>query len=158
MRCPHCGSVDDKVVDSRPSPDHTVIRRRRACLACAARFTTFEKVGLVQLRVRKRSGVERPFDHEKVLAGMRRAAQGRVSESVLTDVAYQVELSLRALNEPSVSSEQVGLAVLAALKDVDEVTYVRFASVYKNFERPEDFAQELSTLRKDAPPKDETET
>lgn len=158
MRCPHCGSVNDKVVDSRPSSDHTVIRRRRACLACATRFTTFEKVGLVQLRVRKRSGVERPFDHEKVLAGMRRAAQGRVSESVLADVAYQVELSLRALNVPTVSSEQVGLAVLTALKDVDEVTYVRFASVYKNFERPEDFAQELSTLRKDAPPKDGADT
>jgi len=158
MRCPHCGSVDDKVVDSRPSSDHTVIRRRRACLTCATRFTTFEKVGSVQLRVRKRSGVERPFDQEKVLNGMRRAAQGRVSESVLADVAYQVELSLRALNVPSVSSEQVGLAVLTALKDVDEVTYVRFASVYKNFERSEDFAQELSTLRKDAPPKDGADT
>ena len=107
--------------------------------------------------VRKRSGAQHPFDHEKVLAGMRRAAQGRVAETVLNDVAHQVELSLRALNAPAVSSEQVGLAVLTTLKDVDEVTYVRFASVYKNFERPEDFAQELSTLRKDAPPKDDAD-
>jgi transcriptional repressor NrdR len=89
---------------------------------------------------------------------MRRAAQGRVAESVLADVAEQVEQSLRQLNVPSVSSEQVGLAVLTALKELDEVTYVRFASVYKNFERPEDFAQELSTLRKDAPPKDGADT
>jgi transcriptional repressor NrdR len=154
MQCPTCGSIDDKVVDSRPSSDHTVIRRRRECLACHARFTTFEKIGFVQLMVRKRSGLERAFDQAKVLTGMRRAAQGRVAESVLADVADQVEQSLRQLNVPSVSSEQVGLAVLTALKDLDEVTYVRFASVYKNFERPEDFAQELSTLRKDAPPKD----
>jgi len=158
MQCPTCGSIDDKVVDSRPSSDHTVIRRRRECLACHARFTTFEKIGFVQLMVRKRSGLERAFDQSKVLTGMRRAAQGRVAESVLADVAEQVEQSLRQLNVPSVSSEQVGLAVLTALKELDEVTYVRFASVYKNFERPEDFAQELSTLRKDAPPKDGADT
>jgi transcriptional repressor NrdR len=158
MQCPTCGSIDDKVVDSRPSSDHTVIRRRRECLACHARFTTFEKIGFVQLMVRKRSGLERAFDQAKVLTGMRRAAQGRVAESVLADVAEQVEQSLRQLNVPSVSSEQVGLAVLTALKELDEVTYVRFASVYKNFERPEDFAQELSTLRKDAPPKDGADT
>lgn len=157
MRCPKCGDIDDKVVDSRPSTDHTVIRRRRECLHCHERFTTFEKVGHVQLMVRKRSGIERPFDASKVLAGMRRAAQGRVPDTILADASYTVEQSLRAGNSQTVSSEQVGLAVLSALKDLDEVTYVRFASVYKNFERPEDFAQELSSLRKDAPPKDDTE-
>jgi len=88
---------------------------------------------------------------------MRRAAQGRVDDSALADAAHQVEQSLRALNMQTINSEQVGLAVLTALKDLDEVTYVRFASVYKNFERPEDFAQELSTLRKDAPPKEGAE-
>lgn len=153
MRCPSCGAIDDKVVDSRPSTDHSVIRRRRECLACHTRFTTFEKMGSTQLLVRKRSGLERQFDQAKVITGMRRAAQGRVADDALAEAAHNVELSLRALNTPVVSSEQVGLAVLAALKDLDEVTYVRFASVYKNFDRPEDFAQELSTLRKDAPPK-----
>lgn len=153
MRCPTCGAVDDKVVDSRPSADQSMIRRRRECLSCHGRFTTFEKIASAQLLVRKRSGLERQFDLNKVLTGMRRAAQGRVADDVLQDAAQGVELALRALNTPVVSSEQVGLAVLAALKELDEVTYVRFASVYKNFDRPEDFAQELSTLRKDAPPK-----
>lgn len=157
MRCPTCGAVEDKVVDSRPSADQSMIRRRRECLSCNGRFTTFEKVASVQLLVRKRSGLERQFDQDKVLAGMRRAAQGRVADDVLQDAAHNVEQSLRTLHTPVVSSEQVGLAVLAALKELDEVTYVRFASVYKNFDRPEDFAQELSTLRKDAPPKPTTD-
>lgn len=154
MRCPNCGSINDRVVDSRPSSDHAMIRRRRECLSCVQRFTTFETIGTVQLLVRKRSGAEHPFEREKVLTGIRRAAQGRVSETVLADVAHAVELALRVFNVPAVSSEQVGLAVLTALKDIDEVTYVRFASVYKNFDRPEDFAQELSFLRKEAPPKE----
>lgn len=156
VRCPLCGSDDDRVVDSRPSPDGAAIRRRRECRACAHRFTTFERIELPELSVRKRSGSRSPFSRAKVLEGMSRAAKSRVPASDLERAAAAVESSLRDLGVREVTSEQVGLQVLLQLRELDPVAYVRFASVYKDFQGAEDFEQELQTLRvlrKDAPPK-----
>ena len=153
MRCPTCGVDDDRVVDSRPTPGAEAVRRRRECRACGERFTTFERVELPELEVRKRSGVMVPFSWQKVLDGMSRAAKGRVHQAELERAATAVERALRELGQREVTSEQVGLQVLAQLRELDEVAYVRFASVYKNFQGPEDFEQELHSLRKDAPPK-----
>lgn len=153
MRCPTCSTDDDRVVDSRPSPDGTAIRRRRECHACRARFTTFERVELPELVIRKRSGSVVPFSRTKVLEGMQRAAQGRISGDELDRATAEVEQVLRSLGERELDSEQVGLQVLAQLRDLDPVAYVRFASVYKDFQDPEDFETELHSLRKEAPPK-----
>ncbi|MTV24037.1 transcriptional repressor NrdR [Nitriliruptoraceae bacterium ZYF776] len=153
MHCPSCGVDDDKVVDSRPTPDGSAIRRRRECRACGGRFTTFERVELPELLVRKRSGVVSPFRRAKVFEGMSRAAKGRVASGALEQAAANVEVAIRGLGLREVTSEQVGLQVLTQLRDLDPVAYVRFASVYKDFQGPEDFEQELSVLRKDAPPK-----
>jgi len=153
VRCPGCGVDDDRVVDSRSALAGDAIRRRRECRACSLRFTTFERVELPELSVRKRSGQLTPFDRSRVLDGMARAAKGRVELPALESAAAEVERELRALGTREVSSEQVGLQVLQQLRDLDDVAYVRFASVYKDFQGPEDFELELSSLRKDAPPK-----
>lgn len=153
MRCPDCGADDDRVVDSRPTPAQDAIRRRRECRACRLRFTTFERIELPEFAVRKRSGTATPFSRQKVLDGMSRAAQGRVPSDALEAAAARVERELRRADPHEITSEQVGLQVLAELRELDPVAYVRFASVYKNFQGPEDFEQELSTLRKNAPPK-----
>jgi transcriptional repressor NrdR len=154
VRCPTCGIDDDRVVDSRLSPDGQAIRRRRECRACSLRFTTFERAELPELLVRKRSGAVRPFSRERVLDGMARAAKGRVDGEVLEIATSAVERALRQTGQREVTSEQVGLQVLTQLRELDPVAYVRFASVYKDFQGPEDFEQELSSLRKDAPPKE----
>ena len=153
MRCPYCGVDDDRVVDSRPAAEGVAIRRRRECLACASRFTTFERLELPELSVEKRSGTVAPFSPDKVLDGMVRAAKGRVPMELLEAAAQRVEQEIRQLRTPRVSSEQVGLAVLAQLRDLDDVSYMRFASVYKDFQGTEDFEHELHQLRKEAPPK-----
>jgi transcriptional repressor NrdR len=153
VRCPSCGADDDRVVDSRPSQDGQAIRRRRECRRCGVRFTTFERIELPELLVRKRSGDVLPFSHSKVLDGMARAAKGRVAPEALERAAAEVEAALRSEGVREVSSEQVGLQVLSRLRELDPVSYVRFASVYKDFQGPEDFETELSSLRKDAPPK-----
>lgn len=153
MRCPDCGSDDDKVIDSRPAEDHTAVRRRRACRGCGHRFTTFERVERPELVVRKRSGALAPFARHRVLEGMARAAKGRVDHDLLEQAATSVERSLREAGVGEVTSEQVGLQVLTQLRELDHVAYVRFASVYKDFQGTEDFEQELHSLRKEAPPK-----
>jgi transcriptional repressor NrdR len=153
VRCPVCGSDDDRVVDSRPVPVGDAIRRRRECRSCGHRFTTFERIELPELLVRKRSGTVSPFSRAKVLEGMSRAAKSRVPAADLDRASVAVEAALRDLGVAEVTSEQVGLQVLAQLRELDPVAYVRFASVYKDFQGPEDFEKELSVLRKDAPPK-----
>jgi transcriptional repressor NrdR len=153
VRCPACGADDDRVVDSRPSQDGQAIRRRRECRRCGVRFTTFERIELPELLVRKRSGDVLPFSRAKVLDGMARAAKGRVAPVALEQAAGEVEAALRSSGAREVSSEQVGLQVLSRLRELDPVAYVRFASVYKDFQGPEDFEKELSSLRKEAPPK-----
>ena len=153
MQCPTCGIDHDRVVDSRPADGGVAVRRRRECRSCGTRFTTFERVEVPGVLVRKRSGAPSPFSRQKVLDGMVRAAKGRVPEEALERAAQQVDADIRALGEPEVTSEQVGLQVLTRLRDLDPVAYVRFASVYKDFQGPEDFEKELVHLRKDAPPK-----
>lgn len=151
MRCPACGNDDDRVIDSRSSRDGRAIRRRRAC-SCGHRFTTFERLAN-EFVVRKRSGELVPFDRGRIAEGIVRAADDRIDLQQVTAMTLRVEEALRAANDQSVTSEQVGLEVLAQLRAVDEVAYMRFASVYKGFQGPEDFEQELLVLRKDVPPK-----
>jgi transcriptional repressor NrdR len=153
VRCPACGSVDDKVVDSRQADDGSSIRRRRQCLACARRFTTFERLEDVALVVLKRSGRREPFDRSKVVAGVAAAAKGRpLGEPGAEQVAVAVEDSLRLEGRAEVTSEDVGRAVLERLRDLDAVAAVRFASVYKGFDDPADFEREVSLLTKRTDP------
>ena len=142
MRCPVCASLDDKVVDSRLAEDGAAIRRRRECLACGRRFTTYERLDDVPLLVVKRSGDREPWDRAKVVAGLRAAAKNRpLADEQIDAVAVQVEEEVR-LAGAEVASEQVGLAVLERLRALDEVAYLRFASVYKGFADADDFARE----------------
>ena len=151
VRCPSCARDDDKVVDSRANDDGSSIRRRRECLACGHRFTTFERCEEVPLLVLKRSGDRVPFDRTKVESGIRAAAKGRPIDDVqASELAREVEDSLRLLGV-DVTSEEVGLAVLDRLRDVDEVAYVRFASVYKGFDDAADFQRELRLLKETEP-------
>jgi transcriptional repressor NrdR len=147
MRCPRCSHTDDKVVDSRTAEDGTSIRRRRECLACAARFTTFERVEEVAVEVRKSDGSVEPFLREKVERGVRAAGKGR--PAVLEEVeriGQEVEELVR--RESTVTSAIIGLYVLDRLRGLDEVAYLRFVSVYKSFENPTDFERELVLLAK----------
>jgi transcriptional repressor NrdR len=153
VRCPWCSVDDDKVVDSRLADDGAAIRRRRECLGCGRRFTTFERVDEVPLWVVKRSGQREPFDRAKLVAGVRAACKNRpVTDVELQDLAQGVEETLRGRGaEPT--SQQVGVAVLEQLKALDEVAYVRFASVYKGFEDLGDFEREVGLLTKTTEPK-----
>jgi transcriptional repressor NrdR len=153
VRCPWCSVDDDRVVDSRLADEGVAIRRRRECLSCGRRFTTFERVDELPLWVVKRSGDREPFDRAKIVAGVRSATKNRpVSEDEMADLAQQVEDTLRERSsEPT--SQQVGLAVLEHLKALDDVAYVRFASVYKGFEDVGDFEREVGLLAKTTEPK-----
>jgi transcriptional repressor NrdR len=147
VHCPFCRHVDSRVVDSRASDDGTSIRRRRQCLSegCGKRFTTVETASLTVI---KRSGASEPFSRDKVLAGVRKACQGRpVSEDDLALLAQQVEESVRSSGVAEVEAHEVGLAVLAPLRELDEVAYLRFASVYRAFEGLADFEGEIALLR-----------
>ena len=153
MRCPTCASFDDKVVDSRLADDGLALRRRRECLGCGRRFTTFERIDEVGLVVVKRSGVREPFRRDKVVAGVRAAAKNRpVSPEQLEGVAADVEEALR-LEGSEASSARVGAIVLERLRALDEVAYLRFASVYKGFDDLGDFERELGLLTKSTEPK-----
>lgn len=140
-------------MDSRTAQDGAAIRRRRLCLSCGYRFTTFERMEEVPLVVTKRSGEREPFDRAKLVAGVRAAAKGRpVGEDALDNLANEVEDAMR-LDGPEVTSAHVGVAVLDALRNLDEVAYLRFASVYKGFDDAADFERELTLLAKGTPPK-----
>ncbi len=153
MRCPRCSSLDDKVVDSRASDDGGAIRRRRECLLCGQRFTTYERLEEVPFTVLKRSGQREPFDRSKVVAGLQAAAKNRpVTEEVIAGLAADVEESLR-IEGAEVTSQQVGVAVLDRLRGLDEVAYLRFASVYKGFSGALDFEREAELLTKSTEPK-----
>jgi len=151
VRCPACAHLDDKVVDSRTNDDGTAIRRRRECLACGFRFTTFERCEEVPLLVVKRSGDRVPFDRTKVEAGVLAAAKGRpVDDDQVAALAASVEDELR-LAGGEVTSEQVGRAVLERLVGLDQVAYLRFASVYKDFDDLADFQREVRLLKATEP-------
>ena len=145
MHCPYCRDTDTRVIDSRVSDDGTSIRRRRSCSACQKRFTTVEQM---QLTVLKRSGATEPFSRDKVLAGVRKACQGRpVTEDDLAVLAQRVEESVRAAGLAEIEAHEVGMAVLEPLRTLDEVAYLRFASVYRSFESLTDFEGEIAILR-----------
>lgn len=150
MRCPYCAADEDRVVDSRPVEDGQSIRRRRECRACQQRFTTFERAVHEPLAVRKRHGSIEPFRRDKLHLGLARAlANLDLDGDTLRTSAARVEAQLRHSGRRTVSSEEIGRAVLDVLRDIHHVAYVRFASVYKGFTTPEDFARELATLEKD---------
>ena len=146
MRCPWCGHPEDKVVDSRAAEDRGAIRRRRECLECGRRFTTFERVEEVGLTVIKRDGGKEPFDRAKVVAGVVKAIKNRpVTEAQVARLAERVEEKLKRKG-PAVTTQEVGLEVLSLLRRLDEVAYLRFASVYKDFQELTDFERELGIL------------
>jgi transcriptional repressor NrdR len=145
MYCPYCRHPDSRVIDSRTAEDGAAIRRRRSCPDCGRRFTTQETVILM---VAKRSGVTEPFNRDKIVRGVRRACQGRpVSEDQLAILAQRVEDAIRSRGNGEVPSHEVGLAILGPLRDLDEVAYLRFASVYRGFESLTDFEDEIAALR-----------
>ena len=153
MRCPWCQSLDDRVVDSRLAEDGGAIRRRRECTACGGRFTTYERLEEAPLWVLKRGGQREPFDRAKVIAGVRAATKNRpVTEDELDALAQDVEDALRGIGA-EVSSQQIGVAVLERMRELDDVAYLRFASVYKGFEDVGDFQREVGLLTKTTAPK-----
>jgi transcriptional repressor NrdR len=155
VRCPSCSTLDDKVVDSRTADDGAAIRRRRECLTCGRRFTTFERIEEVSLVVVKRSGLREPFDRAKIVAGLRAATKNRpVVAEQLQSLAAEVEDALRLEpGTPELTSQRIGLAVLDRLRLLDDVAYLRFASVYKGFEDIGDFEREVGLLTKSTEPK-----
>lgn len=151
MECPSCHADESRVVDSRVAEEGTAIRRRRQCLGCSHRFTTFERVDHAPLTVVKSSGAVVPFDRTKVVAGLAAATKGRrVSAETLEKMATHVEDVVR-LNGSEVSTAVIGLTVLDELRGVDDVSYLRFASVYKHFDAAADFHRELELMEKSAP-------
>lgn len=149
MRCPFCQHADSRVIDSRDVDEGKATRRRRACPECGRRFTTVEEAVLA---VVKRSGVTEPFLRDKVVNGVRRACQGRpVGEDALQHLAHRVEESIRSSGAAEVPSHEVGLAILGPLRELDEVAYLRFASVYRSFSSIEDFEKEIADLREASP-------
>ena len=150
MHCPVCRHDDTKVIDSRSTEDGSAIRRRRACPECAYRFTTYERLESVPLMVAKRSGGREPFDRAKVVYGVRSACKGRpVNDEQIDALAEMVEddMRLAQIAGTEITSSTVGHAVLERLRELDKVAYVRFASVYKNFDDTSDFSRELALLK-----------
>lgn len=146
MRCPACAGLDDKVVDSRTADEGAAIRRRRECLGCGRRFTTYERLEEAPLMVVKRSGQRVPFERHKIVTGVRAAAKNRpVGEDAMDSLGVEIEEALR-LEGPDVSTERIGRAVLDRLRHLDDVAYIRFVSVYKGFEDLTDFEREVVLL------------
>ena len=148
MRCPKCQADDTKVIDSREAEDGAVIRRRRSCVACSQRFTTYERFEEVPLVVVKSQGQREPFDRTKIIAGLSAACKGRpVTVEQIDQLGEAIEEYAR-LQGPEIPSAEVGLEVLDRLRSLDEVAYLRFASVYKGFDAAADFQRELTLLKK----------
>lgn len=154
MRCPYCGSLDTQVKDSRPTEDNTAIRRRRICPDCGGRFTTFERVQLRELMIVKRSGRRVPFDRDKLarsvqVALRKRPVDAERVERMITGVVRQLE----SLGDSDIPSGTIGELVMAGLKQIDDVAYVRFASVYRDFREAKDFESALAELSSDGEPR-----
>jgi transcriptional repressor NrdR len=158
MRCPWCGHMEDRVVDSRPAEGGNAIRRRRQCLSCGRRFTSYERVEQAALTVVKRDGTREPWIRDKLVDGLRKALANRpVTSEQLDKVVSRIETRLRRKG-PEVTSQQIGVEVLQNLQKLDQVAYLRFASVYKDFQEVSDFERELGLLlEKRAPAKRRTD-
>ncbi len=147
MRCPKCGRLDDKVIDSRASREGSVIRRRRECLDCGHRFTTYEEIEHEGLMIVKRDGRREEFSKEKLLSGVRKACQKRpVSPKIIEDLVEKIVDEITDKYDREVPSMAIGERVMEALREVDEVAYVRFASVYRRFQEATDFVQAVRKL------------
>ncbi|MBW2061237.1 MAG: transcriptional repressor NrdR [Deltaproteobacteria bacterium] len=147
MKCPFCLSLENKVIDSRLSKDGLSIRRRRECLSCQSRFTTYERLEEIQIMVIKSDGRREPFDREKIRAGMLKATQKRpISVETIDDFISTMERQFQEANQKEIPSSEIGERVMAALHELDEVAYVRFASVYRSFKDLDDFVRELKDL------------
>jgi transcriptional repressor NrdR len=150
MRCPYCGHMEDRVVDSRELGEGSQVRRRRECLSCAKRYTTYERIEEVPALVIKRDGQRAPYDRAKVLGGLIRACEKRpVKLRQLEEMADAVEVAINRKDDREIPSEEIGQILMARLRALDQVAYVRFASVYRRFEDIEQFLVELERLRKE---------
>jgi len=149
MKCPFCGSAESKVIDKRETDNDESTRRRRECLACQKRFTTYENVELASLTIIKKEGIRQQFDRRKILSGLIKACEKRkISIQQLEKVADEIEADLRNLGVPEISSQLVGEKVMEKLKALDDIAYIRFASVYREFTDLTSFEKELKTLLK----------
>ena len=149
MKCPYCEYEESKVIDSRPTDEGEAIRRRRECLKCSKRFTTYEKIENIQLMVIKKDGSREQFDRQKLLSGIQRSCEKRpVPVGEMERIVNEIENSVQNLLEREVKTEQIGEMVMEKLKDVDEVAYVRFASVYRQFKDINTFIEEVNKLLK----------
>ena len=147
MKCPYCSHEEDKVVDSRPSSDGRSVRRRRECLSCAKRYTTYEYVENVSMVVVKNDGRREPFDRQKLLRGIELACNKRpISDKKIASLEEEIEEELQSLSKKEITSKEIGAAVMKRLRDLDEVAYVRFASVYHKFKDINEFMNELKGL------------
>ncbi|RMD94188.1 MAG: transcriptional repressor NrdR [Calditrichaeota bacterium] len=147
MRCPYCGFRDSKVLDSRTSNEGRIVRRRRECLSCGRRFTTKEYIEEAPLMVKKRDGRREVFDRDKIRRGIQLACNKRpISAEIIESVVEQIESQLRDTNRMEISAQDVGMKVMEALRNLDEIAYVRFASVYRKFQDIEEFIVELREL------------
>lgn len=147
MRCPYCGFMESKVIDSRPAEDGTSIRRRRECLKCQKRFTTYEKLETISLVVVKQDNSRQPYDREKIVRGLIRACEKRpITYAQMEDIADKIESELYQMMSKEVTSTEIGEKVMSHLKELDEVAYVRFASVHKHFSNIQSFKSALEEL------------
>ncbi len=147
MKCPFCGSAESKVIDSRPTDEGTIIRRRRECIECEKRFTTYEKIESIPLRVIKKDKSREMFDSQKLLNGIMRACEKRpVTMEQLQNIVDNIENDIFSTLDKEISTREIGQKVMDALKNIDEVAYVRFASVYRQFKDIDTFMQELNAL------------
>jgi len=150
MRCPFCSALEDRVVDTRPSDNDQVIRRRRECTGCGRRFTTYERVDEILPMVIKKDGRREPFDRAKILSGLKKACSKRpVPLDVIEKAVDKIERELEEAGEKEIPSSRIGDAVMAALRDIDDVAYVRFASVYRSFRDVNELMAELRNLVED---------
>lgn len=153
MRCPQCGARDTRVVDSRDLDDSATIRRRRECNACANRFTTYERIETARLVVVKNDGTRQEFDREKLAAGLYKALTRRpVRDDAADQAADEIEAELRATGQGEIPSSRIGLIAMAKLREIDQIAYIRFASVYQSFEDLEDLKREVDSLFNDREP------
>jgi transcriptional repressor NrdR len=147
MKCPFCGEVDNKVIDSRLSKDGNAIRRRRECLVCSRRFTTYEYIEEIPVMIIKKDGRREAFSREKLRSGIQKACQKRnISMNIIEEFLDELERDLREIGEKEIPSNKIGEKVIAKLHEIDDVAYVRFASVYREFKDVNDFVSELKSL------------
>lgn len=147
MKCPHCGFNESKVIDSRPTDDNTAIRRRRECLSCSKRFTTYEKIETIPLIVVKKNGNREAFDRNKLMNGIIKSCEKRpVSIEQIEHVVNEIESNIQKIAKKEISSNLIGEEIMKYLKDLDEVAYVRFASVYRQFKDVNSFMDELKNM------------